>query len=233
MLCDLEGLSYEHAAGQLLVPVGTVRSRLARARERLGNRLRRRGLVPCGIGLAIGLGPRPAPASPPVATTEAMIRAAMEVAGGRSAAGAISAEAVRLASSYLRSRRMVRIGMIAMTLASAGLVALGAGMRAKPLEAAATAFAEEPAPAGKMIFARVVDRQGKPAPGREVHVVGGPRSRSRTFKTDAAGLVRIPDDRDEGRRYLSPWSRSPTIRRSAGVRWAGTTTARAGRRTTR
>ena len=35
VLCDLEGLSYEQAAGQLLVPVGTVRSRLSRARASL------------------------------------------------------------------------------------------------------------------------------------------------------------------------------------------------------
>ena len=35
VLCDLEGRSYEEAARHLRCPVGTVRSRLARARERL------------------------------------------------------------------------------------------------------------------------------------------------------------------------------------------------------
>lgn len=35
LLCDLEGLRYEEAADALEVPVGTIRSRLARARARL------------------------------------------------------------------------------------------------------------------------------------------------------------------------------------------------------
>ena len=46
VLCDLEGQSYERAAGILHCPVGTVQSRLARGRERLRHRLERRGLAP-------------------------------------------------------------------------------------------------------------------------------------------------------------------------------------------
>jgi RNA polymerase sigma-70 factor (ECF subfamily) len=39
MLCDLQGLSYEEVAGFLEVPVGTVKSRLHRARRELSERL--------------------------------------------------------------------------------------------------------------------------------------------------------------------------------------------------
>jgi len=39
VLVSLEGYSYEEAAQALEVPVGTIRSRLARARDRLENRL--------------------------------------------------------------------------------------------------------------------------------------------------------------------------------------------------
>ena len=44
VLCDLEGHSYEQAAGLLRCPVGTLQSRLARGRERLRHRLERRGI---------------------------------------------------------------------------------------------------------------------------------------------------------------------------------------------
>ena len=63
VLCDLEGRTHEEAARHLGCPVGTVKSRLARGRGRLRDRLTRRGLCPgsrspgpsvppCQIGLA-------------------------------------------------------------------------------------------------------------------------------------------------------------------------------------
>ena len=49
VLCYLEGLTHEAAAERLGRPVGTVRSRLATARDRLRARLTRRGLAPAVI----------------------------------------------------------------------------------------------------------------------------------------------------------------------------------------
>jgi RNA polymerase sigma factor (sigma-70 family) len=46
VLCDLEGLSYLEAATRLNLPLGTIQSRLARARRRLRRNLTRRGLSP-------------------------------------------------------------------------------------------------------------------------------------------------------------------------------------------
>ncbi len=46
VLCDLEGLTHEEAAGRLGWPVGTVKSRQARGRNRLRERLIRRGFAP-------------------------------------------------------------------------------------------------------------------------------------------------------------------------------------------
>ncbi len=46
VLCDLEGLTYEQAAQTLGWPMGTVKSRLARGRDRLRSRLLRRGVAP-------------------------------------------------------------------------------------------------------------------------------------------------------------------------------------------
>lgn len=49
-LVDIEGLSYRDAAEALAVPVGTVMSRLHRARRRIRDRLVAGGLVPAGSG---------------------------------------------------------------------------------------------------------------------------------------------------------------------------------------
>jgi RNA polymerase sigma factor (sigma-70 family) len=45
VLCYLEGMTHDQAARELRCPVGTVRSRLARSRDRLRGRILRRGLV--------------------------------------------------------------------------------------------------------------------------------------------------------------------------------------------
>jgi RNA polymerase sigma factor (sigma-70 family) len=51
VLCYLEGLTHDEAAARLSCPVGTVRSRLARARDRRRTRLARRGVTaPASIG---------------------------------------------------------------------------------------------------------------------------------------------------------------------------------------
>ena len=46
VLCDMEDLTHEQAAAQLGWPVGTVKSRLARGRQRLRSRLVTAGLAP-------------------------------------------------------------------------------------------------------------------------------------------------------------------------------------------
>ena len=61
VLCYLEGLTHEQAADRLGWPVGTVRGRLARARDRLRGRLTRRGAGAgrlAGRAPGIGTGPR-------------------------------------------------------------------------------------------------------------------------------------------------------------------------------
>ena len=49
VLCHLEGLTHEQAASRLRCPVGTVRSRLSRGRNRLRDRLVRRGAAPAAV----------------------------------------------------------------------------------------------------------------------------------------------------------------------------------------
>jgi RNA polymerase sigma factor (sigma-70 family) len=59
VLCYLEGLTHDEAAGRLGFPVGTVRSRLARARETLRRRLSRRGLTVDDAALTATLASQP------------------------------------------------------------------------------------------------------------------------------------------------------------------------------
>ena len=50
LLCDVQGLSYEEAAEATQVALGTVKSRLSRARARLRDHLRERGELPVDSG---------------------------------------------------------------------------------------------------------------------------------------------------------------------------------------
>ena len=45
-LCDLEGLTYEAAADQLGVPMGSIRSRISRGRQALREKIQRAALIP-------------------------------------------------------------------------------------------------------------------------------------------------------------------------------------------
>jgi RNA polymerase sigma factor (sigma-70 family) len=57
MLCLLEGYTHEDAATRLGWPLGTVKSRIASARQVLTRRLARRGLTPSGIAAIVRPGP--------------------------------------------------------------------------------------------------------------------------------------------------------------------------------
>jgi RNA polymerase sigma factor (sigma-70 family) len=54
VLCYLNGQTHEQSAGRLGIPVGTVRSRLARGRDLLKRRLERRGVAPSVVAIALG-----------------------------------------------------------------------------------------------------------------------------------------------------------------------------------
>jgi RND family efflux transporter MFP subunit len=82
ILCDLEGLTHEQAARELGIPVGTVKVRLSRARQRLRERLLRRGLAPALLGLGVGARGSSWISAPLVDST---VAAAMQIAAGQAA----------------------------------------------------------------------------------------------------------------------------------------------------
>ena len=108
-MCYLAGMSNEEAARLLGCPLGTLQSRLSRGRDRLRDRLRRRGLTPSDdvswTSVAFG-GVRP---DVPAAWSQSAVRAAMRfVAGKGCGTGAIPLRIAALTEGVIR----------AMTLAS-------------------------------------------------------------------------------------------------------------------
>ncbi|MFI5456593.1 MAG: sigma-70 family RNA polymerase sigma factor [Isosphaerales bacterium] len=146
VLCYLEGLTHETAAEQSGCPVGTIRSRLATARERLRKRLTRRGVAPAAIPMGLsrtglvsvsGAGrgsPDPAPPvglSVPAALADATVRGALRVGLGKGAlAGIVTVEAVTLMEGVLKTMMTTKLMLLTATVLVAGLVTTGAGVAA-------------------------------------------------------------------------------------------------------
>jgi RNA polymerase sigma factor (sigma-70 family) len=136
VLCYLQELTHDQAADRLGWPVGTVRSRLARARDRLRVRLDRRGLAPSALPAVLsgaGLVSEPGIATNSVATvlTEATVRGAFSVGSGKaSLTGIVSAEAIALMAGVLKTMITNKLTLLAMTVLVAGLVTTGAGVAA-------------------------------------------------------------------------------------------------------
>jgi RNA polymerase sigma factor (sigma-70 family) len=120
VLCYLEGMTQEQAARRLCCPVGTVESRLHRARLRLRSRLARRGLAPA-VGILAWLSDETARAHLPPSlaseTTAAAVRCSIDGALG----GAVSAAAWSLVSKTSRSMMMVNGFRVASMLLAVGL----------------------------------------------------------------------------------------------------------------
>jgi RNA polymerase sigma factor (sigma-70 family) len=137
VLCYLEGLTHEQAAGQLRWPVGTVKTRLARARERLRRRL---------SGLD-----RSCPGTLPQALLSSTTAAALRDAA-RPGAGAVSSAVTAITEGILKMMWIDRLRLTAITvialIAAAGLgasiIAQQVGEKGRaPVEAGAPAQASD------------------------------------------------------------------------------------------
>ena len=164
VLCDLEGHSYEQAAGILHCPVGTLQSRLGRGRERLRRRLERQGFAPAIILSGSGAGPAAAAATAALSRqlVTSIARTAIDTIARRGITGATHA----LAGAEIRRQIMIRVltgltavmltGLIAAT--TIGLALAGRnddhGKAQRPVEATQKADVEP-------IHVRVVDDEAQ------------------------------------------------------------------------
>jgi RNA polymerase sigma factor (sigma-70 family) len=182
VLCHLEGLSNEQAAGRLGLPVRTVQRRLSAGRERLRHRLARLGLVP---------------AFDPVVEAasenwiEATVQAAAGLAAGRAVGAVASAPVAALVDGTMAAMLAARAKAItAAVLLAASLAALGGvgawfvgGRQAQPPAAKAEGARSAPpsfAGDGRWVKGIVVDESGKPVAGARVALLWGwdPRPQS-------------------------------------------------------
>jgi RNA polymerase sigma factor (sigma-70 family) len=130
VLCDLEGLAHKEAASQLGWPIGTVSSRLSRARSMLARRLSRRGVSLSAGSLAVLLTQESASAGMPAnligSTTQA---ASLFATGGALTAGVVSAEVTALTGEVLKIMLLSKLKITAaVLLMGATLTIVGTGL---------------------------------------------------------------------------------------------------------
>lgn len=124
VLCHLEGQTHDEAANRLRCPVGTVRSRLARGRERLRARLIRRGLAPALL-TGFGLTAQGAEAIVPPALLDSTIVAAVQYATARAmSAGILSSSAISLTQGVLKTMFLSKLKLVGAATVTASVVAL-------------------------------------------------------------------------------------------------------------
>jgi RNA polymerase sigma factor (sigma-70 family) len=191
ILCYLQGLTHEEAARHLGWPLGSIKGRLARARERLRTRLGRRGLTLTGAALTAALSEGATAAVPP-ALLGLTFRAALSFASG---GAAVSARALALAEGALQTMTATKLLQATLLFLAVGLVGIGAGFgigswpqtraRAPALESReppgrAGMAAIEPGPEVNGLRARVAPGKAKFEAGEAVPVNYAVHNVSRT-----------------------------------------------------
>jgi len=109
VLCYLEGLTHEEAAVRLRWPVGTVRSRLARARDKLRRRLSRRGLTSDSAALNVAVASQPVSS----ALLDSTVRVSLGFTTRQATASALaSATAATLAKGVVHAMMIFKLKIL-------------------------------------------------------------------------------------------------------------------------
>lgn len=188
VLCYLEGQTQEEVACRLGCPLGTVRSRLARARTVFQKRLVRRGLTASAGALASALLAGAASAELPATLLRLTLQAALPFAAGRTPGGQASAQAVLLAEGGLKVVSAAKLKLALTAIAAAAALTVSAGALAVQArvdefvqveqEGSPKAAGQKPAaprPAEEPIVRTV--REGDDLPAGALHRLGSPRFR--------------------------------------------------------
>ena len=152
VLCDLQGLTHHEAACRLRWPIGTVKSRQSRGRERLRARLVRRGFAPSVGVFAAWISAERASATVPTALLEATARMGFRVAKGPLAAGMVPAAVLSLETQAGHAMWMLKFKVAAALVLTAGIAVGGV--------AAVAQQAKSPRPAEAQAEGRVPSAPG-------------------------------------------------------------------------
>ena len=118
VLCCLQGLTQQEAAHEAGWPLGTLQSRLARGRDRLRDRLTRRGYAP---SVALAATHPVAGLAVSVPLVQSTTRVALTALAGRSLAiGAVPVAVQTLAQGDLRAMYLIRLKSLGLILGLAG-----------------------------------------------------------------------------------------------------------------
>lgn len=211
MLCYLEGLSRQQAARRLRCPVGTVESRLHRARLRLRSGLIRRGLAPVA-GVLAGTREPTLRADVPLDLLRRAVDSVARISAEKAVIGAVPATVEVLVGSHLTAMALRRFTTIAALVALGMTTAIGVGGRLagnigdapraaqaagerQPDEPVLVRAYERPLPeVARLATAElkvVDDATGQPIGGVEVIMYNYVDGKRYTPRTDAGGRLRF------------------------------------------
>ena len=168
VLCLMEGLTTEQAARYLKCPVGTVHSRLARGRQRLRNRLARRGQALTIMGLSTQITVKPASVMVPPGLLHATVRSATQYAAKGSAAGAVSMMTTEVVQDVMGAMIMSKLKLLSGTVLLLAIVLTGAhGLS----QSGQPPMAQGPGPPPRMKYELRIWKNGEPT-GKPIVVEG-------------------------------------------------------------
>ncbi|HKB36293.1 MAG TPA: RNA polymerase sigma factor [Gemmataceae bacterium] len=177
VLCHLEGQTYEQAARQLGWPLGTLKLRLTQARERLRQRLARRGLALTPTALVSVLAADLQSAVVPTALAGPTLKSALAAAAGATS-GPAPAVAV-LVEGGLRQMFLLKLKTVAVTLLAMVSIT-GVGLAARQIFVDKGPAAERSDPSAASPTAAAQESEGQRPirnPGGEGKASEGPGDR--------------------------------------------------------